>query len=454
MILIIGAGITGLAAAFELARRHVPFVVLEASGRAGGLIVTEHVQGFTIDGGPDSLLAQKPAALELCAELGLAARLMQTRPPRSAFVLKQNRLHPLPSPSVLGIPTTARALLQYDLLGWGARARMALEPLVPRQSLADESVGSFFRRRFGRTTVGLIAEPLLGGIHAGNVDELSVRSLFPRLVEAEQMPGKVMRTLARGSRVPPADGLFRALRGGMGELTAALCAALPAGALRLNASPADLHREDRTWRLTAANETFDAAAVIVTAPAHAAYRLLGDVDPLAAELCANVPYVSTASVALGFHRADITHPLSGSGFVVARRYQLARVTACTWVSSKWEGRAPADRVLLRAFVGGAHDPSAVDATDEALIEVALRDLSGVLGIKGPPVLTRVYRSRNAGAQHLVGHRDRMLRLARCLRALPGLYLAGSGYGAIGIPDCVAQGRQAAAAAADYVRMGT
>jgi protoporphyrinogen/coproporphyrinogen III oxidase len=451
MVVIIGAGITGLAAAFELARRGIPFVVLEASDRAGGLILTEHAQDFTIDGGPDSLLTQKPAAIELCAELGLASRLMETTPPRSAFVLKNDRLHALPSPSVLGIPTSVGALAKYDLLGWPARARMALEPLVPRSAAADESVGAFFQRRFGRAAVGLIAEPLLGGIHAGEIEQLSLRSLFPRLADAEHEPGRVVRSLARGHK-RPSQGLFRGLRGGMSELTDALVAALPAESVRLNCPPADLHRDDGGWQLTAGRDTIGAAAVILAAPAHAARALLADVDPQASDLCGSVPYVSTASIALGFPRDAIAHPLAGSGFVVARRHQSSRITACTWVSSKWQSRAPEGHALLRAFVGGAHDPSAVDATDEALVEVALRDLARVLEIKGAPVLTRVYRWRNAGAQHTVGHRARMDALWERLHTLRGLYVAGSGYGAIGIPDCVAQARQVAAAAADYVRM--
>ncbi len=170
-------------------------------------------------------------------------------------------------------------------------------------------------------------------------------------------------------------------------------------------------------------------------------------------MCASVPYVSTASVALGFRRADVAHPLAGSGFVVARRANVLRITACTWVSSKWEDRAPAGHVLIRAFLGGAHDPDVVDEPDDALIGMALRDLAPVLGLGGAPVLARAYRWRHAGAQHHVGHRARMAALAGRLRALPGLFVAGSGFASIGIPDCVADGRSAATSAADYVRMG-
>ncbi|MBA2603639.1 MAG: protoporphyrinogen oxidase [Acidobacteria bacterium] len=452
MILIIGGGITGLAVAFELARRDVPFLLLEKSQRPGGLIRTEHVDGFTLDAGPDSLLALKPSAIRLCEEIGLGSRLISSTPPRTAFVLKRGRLHPLPSPSVLGIPTGLAALAGYSLLTWGARARLALEPLVPPAEVADESVAAFFERRFGRATVSLIAEPLLGGIHAGRVGELSMRSLFPRLVEAEAKPGRVLRNLrSRGPADP--DGLFRSLRSGMGELVEALVTRLPAGSIRLGAAVESLTRGSSSWSVATDAGTVEAAAVILAAPAHAAATLLSSLDPAAAQICATVPYVSTASIALGWRRADVPHPLAGSGFVVARRHNALRITACTWVSSKWPGRAPEGHVLLRAFVGGAHDPHAAALDNEELVSTAVHDVSATLGIAAPPVLARVYRWPDSGAQHTVGHRARMAALGERLGSLPGLSVAGAGFDSIGIPDCITHGRRAAAAAADYVTMG-
>jgi oxygen-dependent protoporphyrinogen oxidase len=451
VIIIIGAGITGLAAAYELTQRHVPCVVLEAGARPGGLIRTEHVDGFTIDGGADSLLIQKPAALKLCEELGLASRLMSTRTPRTAFVVRNGRLYALPSPSVLGIPTSVAALARYALLDWHMRARVAIEPLMPARSYADESVASFFRRRFGPGTVDLIAQPLLGGIHAGDVEELSMPSLFPRFTAAEQQHGSVLRTIPPPGR---SDGLFRALRGGMSELVDALVRKLPAGSLLLDTPATGLQRRSPGWRVTAGADVFDAAGVLIAAPAHAAANLLRTVDESASRICGTVPYVSTASVALGWRRKDIAHPLAGSGFVVARRYNALRITACTWVSSKWDDRAPEGHALLRAFIGGAHDPAAADLGDAELIDTAVRDVSAILPITAPPLLTRVIRWHDAGAQHNVGHGARMAGLAERLRRLPGLFVAGSGFESIGIPDCVANGRRIAGAAADYVRMGS
>jgi protoporphyrinogen/coproporphyrinogen III oxidase len=452
LIIIVGGGITGLAAAFELSLRGVPFQLLEASARAGGLIHTEHADGFTIEAGPDSLLAQKPAGVGLCEELGLGPRLISTTPPRTAFVLKDGRLHALPSPSALGLPWTWRGIASYDLLSWPARLRLALEPLVPRRRAADEPVAAFFRRRFGSETVGLIAEPLLGGIHAGDVETLSLRSLFPRFAEAESKPGGVLRSFRRAHRPGGSDGLFRSLSSGMGELVTAIERRLPERAIRYRAPATSLGRDGRAWRVRAGDD-FEAraGAVVLAAPAHAAARLLQPVDAAAAALCREVPYVSTASVALAWPRDAIRHPLAGSGFVVARRHNALRITACTWVSSKWQARAPAGMTLLRAFVGGAHDPHAVDLTDDELVALAAREIGGVLGIDGPPRLARVFRWREAGAQHNVGQIARVARIEESLAAHGGLFVAGSGFRSVGIPDCVADGRAAAESAAHYVR---
>jgi oxygen-dependent protoporphyrinogen oxidase len=451
MIAVIGGGITGLAAAYELSTRQIPFILFEASPRLGGLIQTERADGFTIEAGPDSVLAQKRAALELFDELGLTPGVIASRSPRTAFVLKRGRLYPLPSPSVLGIPTTLSGIARYSLLPPLARARVALEPLTPvDREKTDESVAGFFRRRFGAATVGLVAEPLLGGIHAGDVEELSMHSLFPRFVDAEAR-GSVLHTF-RGTS-PSGDGLFRSLAGGMSTLVSAIERRLPGGSVRTEAPVLALERAASGWHVATAREDVVARAVIVAAPAFAASSLLSTVDARVSALCAEVPYISTASVALAWKRSDVAHPLSGSGFVVARRENALRITACTWVSSKWDARAPQDMALLRIFIGGAHDPHAVDLSDDELISVAVRDLGPILGISAAPVFGRAYRWRRAGAQHNVGHLARMREIDVRLGDHGGLLVAGSGFRSIGIPDCIAGGRAAGASAATYVTIG-
>jgi oxygen-dependent protoporphyrinogen oxidase len=190
-----------------------------------------------------------------------------------------------------------------------------------------------------------------------------------------------------------------------------------------------------------------ARAVVIAAPAFVAADLLAPIDADAAGLCREVPYVSTASVALAWPRTAIPHPLRGTGFVVARRHSDVRITACTWVSSKWEHRAPDDTVLLRVFLGGAHDPDIVDLDDEAMVAIARRDLHRTLGIAAEPALARVFRWRRAGAQHTVGQLARVDAIERALARHPGLFVAGSGFRSVGIPDCVADARRAATRAA-------
>ena len=471
-VTIIGGGITGLTAAYDLIRQNMRVAVLEASSRAGGLIQTDHVEGLTIEAGPDSLLAAKPAALALIDEIGIGARVQHVRPPGGAFVLRGRRLYRLPSPSLLGLPLSLSALARYDLLPPVARLRLALEPFigVPTSNVGprdgDESVASFFRRRFGAATVDLIAQPLLGGIHAGDIEQLSMRALFPRLLALEAQYGSVLHgarrtasTLNAGSHTPRASA-FVSLRGGMHTLVEALLQRL-GDVVRLNTPVSRLEPEGDAWRVEvpsreggshenaevrfppSGRRSIAARDVIIAAPAFVAAELLRPIDADAAALCARMPYVSTASIALAWPRAAVPHPLHGTGFVVARRHSDARLTACTWVSQKWEDRAPEGTVLMRAFIGGAHDPAAVDLDDTALVDIARRDLRAVLGVSEAPSTARVYRWHNAGAQHLVGQVARMDALDARLARHPGLYVAGSGFRSVGIPDCIADAHRVA-----------
>ena len=448
-VAIIGGGIAGLSAAYQLQRSQRRVLVLEAAPRVGGVIFTEHVDGWTIDAGPDALLVQKPAAISLCRELGLADRLHPTLTPRTSYVLRDGELHPLVEGSFLGFPLSAAALARSTLFTWPGKLRMGLEIAVPRrQAQGDESLGSFVRRRFGEEAAQYLAEPLLAGIHAGDVDRLSTQALFPRLVEAERQRGSVIRALRELHVKPSPQGAFVSLHGGIGELVDRLAAALTPGTVRVSSRVTDLRRAG-TFEIETPSGRLYARAVILATPAYAAAGLLRAVDTTVAGLCDTIPYASTATVAFGFRRDQIAHPMSGTGFVVPR-VERNPLLAATWVSSKWPGRAPEGHTLLRAFLGGARDPHRLDRSDAELIETARLALVNILNISGEPLLTRLYRWTRQSPQYEVGHFERVAAIETRLASVPGLFVAGSGFRAIGIPDCIADGREVAARAAEFV----
>lgn len=449
-VVVLGAGIAGLAAAWELQQRRVPFVIVERSGRAGGVIRTERVDGYIIDAGPDALLAQKPAGVDLCRELGIADRLIPTLPPRTAFIKRRARLVAIPDASFLGLPTRVAPFLASRLFSLRGKARMAAELLIPRALSDDESIGDFVRRRFGAEAREVLAEPLLAGIHAGDVDRLSVHALFPRLVEAERDHGSVLRALLFTRRRAAAGSAFVSFPAGLAELVDALLARLAEHSIRYDSACVRITGSGPFAVQLQSGQVLETRAVVIATPPLAAATALQPLDANLASLCAAIPYVSSATVAFGLRRGQVSHPLAGSGFVVTSRDRRA-VMAVTWVSSKWPDRAPEGRVLLRAFLGGTGDPAILGQGDAEIAHAAFADLADTLGIAGEPELTRVYRWPHATPQYHVGHLARVRAIDERLAALPGIYLTGSGYRGTGIPDCVADARETAARAAGFLR---
>ncbi len=440
-----GGGIAGLATAYELHQQKVPFVLFEAGPRVGGVVFSEEVDGFNIDGGPDALLIQKPEGIKLCQELGLGTRLVVTREPRLAYIQRGGRLHALPAASVMGIPTEWAPFVKTSLFSWPGKMRMGMEMFVPKRTeTGDESIGSFMRRRFGSEAVDYLAEPLLAGIHAGDVDRLSIRALFPRFPETEARFGSLLRAFRSQPRhAPSKDGAFKSLPGGLSEMINALEASLPASQIRKRTPVATIDFDRTAYRVqTTSGDVVSGAAVVVATPAFATARMLREAAPGVARLCGEVPYASAATVALAFKRDAISHALNGSGFVVPR-VEKTGIMAGSWLSSKWPHRAPEGFVLLRAFLGGARDPRAFEQSDREMVATALTAMRPLIGISGDPLFTRVYRWENANAQHEVGHIDRMAAIDRELGAHPGLFITGSGFRGVGIPDCVADGRATA-----------
>jgi oxygen-dependent protoporphyrinogen oxidase len=442
-VVVVGAGISGLTTAYDLGRRGLSVRLLERDDRAGGLILTERVEDFLIDAGPDSLLAQKPAALELCTELGLADRLVPTLEPRASYVVRGGVLHVLPEGSVFGIPIRLRALVESSLFSVRGKLRMAAEVFVRRRPAdrGDESIAEFVGRRFGDEAVTYLAEPLLAGIHAGDVHRLSIRALFPRLVDAEATHGSVIRALRAQRHAAAPEGAFRSLEGGLGDMVSALVRHLPPGTLQCRARVESIDPADVFLVRVAGRETIAARAVVLATPAHVTASLVRGIDGDLASLCGGIASVSSAAIVLGYRREAVDHPLQGSGFVVPR--SEGQVLAVSWVSSKWPGRAPSSVALMRAFVGGARDSSIVEREDHELAAIADAELRRLMPIAEPPLFRRVYRWPRANAQHEVGHLDRMRAIDAALERHPGLFVTGSAFRGVGIPDCVADARAVA-----------
>ena len=453
-VVVVGGGITGLVAARDLAAAGVPVTLVEAGGRLGGKILTERIDGFLVEAGPDSFLTTRPAAVELCRELGLGNRLIGTREPRAVFIRHRERLVPLPEGLALVLPTRLRPFLTTPLFSPLEKLRMGLDLLLPRGALdGDESVGAFLRRRLGNALVERLAGPLLGGIYGTDVDQLSLLAVMPQLRAAERahrsllLAGRAGPGAPRGANGPPAGSLFQSLAGGMGELVDALRAALERGSQPARRADLDRGRGAGAGRRRAPRPPLrridrEADAVVLAVPAPAAARLLEARVPAAAGVLRTVPFGSSVAVTLGCPEDALPRPLRGHGFLVPPGEGLA-ISACTWSSAKWPGRAPEGFVLLRASLR-APDAALLAATDETLVAMARADLARSMGLRGDPAIAHVARWPHATPRYMIGHLDRVRAARDALAATPGIVLAGASYGGVGLPDCVAQGRAAAA----------
>jgi oxygen-dependent protoporphyrinogen oxidase len=328
---------------------------------------------------------------------------------------------------------------------------MGLDLLLPsRREGGDESIASFVRRRFGSEVLERVAEPLLAGIHAGDPETLSLHATFPRLADLEVRYGSLVRGLRAAPKPPPSATPFVSLQDGLGELTEALVSRLPKDALRLGRAVSVLGRTDGAFTLgLEGGWTTEAGAVILALPAHAAAPLTAPLSPEAAAILSEIRFASTVVLVLGYRREDLAHPLDGYGLIVPRTAGL-RTSALSFHSTKFEGRAPEDRVMLRVFLGGIQDGGVVDLPDAELLAVAEREMGPVLGVRGEPVLVRVFRWPRATPQMEVGHFQKVARIERALEAVPGLFLTGAGLRGTGVPDCISDAQRAASSASAFL----
>jgi oxygen-dependent protoporphyrinogen oxidase len=465
---IVGGGIAGLAAAYELeqarrAGKKVEYTLFESRDRLGGSLSSEVVDGAVLERGPDSFLTEKPAAAELCRELGLGAELTPSNDAdRKTYIVVHNRLVPLPDGLMFLVPTKLISTALSRLFSLPTKIRMGLELLhPPRPSGQDESVAALVERHFGREAVDRLADPLLSGIFGGDSSQLSARTVLPRLVEMENEYGSLtwgmlaahhkMRAYAKKSVQKGKSGgsrsIFTAMRGGMNQLVDALAARLDPECVRLATPVNGLEKVADGWKIAAGGKTEVYDAVILASPAWAAGELMGRIDPQLAEELRGIPYSSSITVNLIYDEAQLGRLPDGFGFLVPV-VEGRSMLACTFVHRKFLGRTPPGKAVLRAFLGGMKNEALMAAPDAELLATVRRELSEILGEKilsaaAEPLHSQVSRWPRAMAQYAVGHQERMKRITARVAALTGLQLAGNAYDGIGIPDCIRLGRKAA-----------
>jgi oxygen-dependent protoporphyrinogen oxidase len=454
-VLVIGGGITGLAAAHTLATAEdAPRVtVLEADDRLGGKILTSPFAGLpAVDEGPDSLLARVPEALELCRQVGLGGELVHpTGAP--AYVWWGGQMHPLPEGLVLGVPAGVVGLIRSRLLSWRGTARAGLEPVLPgswaRERIEADDLGGIVRRRFGAEVLDRLVGPLVGGINAGDPACMSAAAVAPQLADAAARHRSLLlglradaRSRAASNGGPPGP-VFAAPRAGVGALverTAAAARALGVE-IRTGCAATPLERHGSGWRCG----DLEPDAVIVAVPARTASDLLRDVAPEAAGRLAGFDAVSVAMVTLAVPESGFTRALDGSGYLVPRAAQRA-VTACSWASTKWAHQRVPGQAVLRVSVGRAGDESAAGLDDDSLLAAVLTDLRHQMGLRTDPTEVRISRWPRGLPQYRPGHLDRVGELERRLaEEAPGVVLAGASYRGVGVPSCIRSARVAARA---------
>ncbi|WP_419929750.1 protoporphyrinogen oxidase [Candidatus Poriferisocius sp.] len=431
-IAVVGAGITGLVAGHEAAKAGAEVVVYEAAERAGGRLLTTELAGQPVDEGADAFLARVPWATELCQELGLGDELVSPAQ-RAAFVYSRGALRALPQPNVMGVPLDFDALAASGIVSSDGANRARQEPeLAGSPLVGDESVGALMRRRLGDEVAERLVDPLVGGINASSIDDLSVQAAVPQLAEAASRgPSLVqeLRRLAASSTVDPAAPVFFTLPDGLGRLTDGLGDRL-GDRLRLSSPVAELGE-------------IDADKVIVTLPADAARPLVAPVSARAAELMGKIDYASVVLVSLAFDASEVDHPMAGSGYLVPSVEGLS-ITACSWASSKWNHVGSADTVVLRVSAGRYGNDQVLALGDDALLEAVGADLTTTMGLNAEPQEVRISRWERSLPQFRPGHLGLVAEIEQSLaQDAPWLQVAGAWARGLGIPACIHQGRLAA-----------
>lgn len=463
-IAILGGGIAGLSAAYELASQQqsgapIEFVLFEATPRLGGIVETVERDGFVIECGPDSWVTEKPWARELAAELGLEQEILHSNDhQRKTYIAEDGRLTAMPDAMRMMVPLNPDALAESLLFSESAKAAYLREPARAAELKAstpeeDESVYSFVVRHFGDEVAETIAAPLLAGVFGGDIGTLSARAVIPALVAVEREHGSLILGLRQKISANPAP-VFTTLKHGLGQLITQMETRIPAASIHRNTAVTGMERADAGWQIltsgagTTGAGSFD--AVLLATPASVTCHLLMQIEHGLAEL---LPQEASSAIvaALAFSKSP-AEPMRippGFGFLVPQRKTFSlgpassALLACTFVDQKFSHRAPEGAALLRVFFGGPNAPALMKQSDAALVELALKTLTPILGGLPEPAFSIVRRLPDSLPQYAVGHLGRIAKLESRIAGLPHLRLIGSAYRGVGLPDLIRDGRNAA-----------
>ena len=441
-IAVVGAGIAGLATAFEVIRRggaSIDVAIFEAADRAGGNLRTERLDGYTCEWGPNGFLDSAPETLALVDALGLRDRvLVSTDAARRRFLYRRGRL--------VALPESPPAFLASPLLSPAGRLRVLAEPFARARPDEDETIHAFASRRIGSEAADVLIDAMVSGVFGGNARELSLRACFPKMWEMETAHGGLVRAMIakRRSRKASSGGVgapagrLTSFHGGVEDLVDGLVRALP-GRVRLRQPVTGLsRRHDGGWRLEVPEAgELDADAVVLAIGARQAAPLVRALDSGLSSTLLEIPSAPMVVVALGYELSGLGHPLDGFGFLVPRGEGL-RILGALWDSSVYAGRAPEGHGLIRVMLGGAHDAAAIALNDADVLEIARRELRTAMHVDAVPAFTRVFRHPVGIPQYTVGHLARLARIDAALATLPGLFVAGNSYRGVAINSCVTE----------------
>jgi protoporphyrinogen/coproporphyrinogen III oxidase len=450
-VIVIGAGLSGLACAHRLSQLGAEVTVLEASDRAGGFLGTIRKDGFLFESGPQSFQLTE-ILRDLIRELGIESELQKANPSAARYILLHGRLQK--------IPTSPQAMLTSSLLGAGSRWKILTEPFrKTRPPAGEESVASFARRKFGNEILEYLVGPFVSGVYAGDPEMLSLRAAFPSLDEWEREYGSVLRGAkkARTRKGPSEPESLCSFHQGMAALPSAMAAKLgdrlqtQTRAISLSRSGTagnEIH-EVRIER-TVGSKNMQAAAIVVATPAYVSAHLIGSISAQLGHTLSGIAYAPVAVVAAGYYQQQVGEPMNGFGYLVPRSEKL-HTLGTVWNSSLFPGRAPRGAVTLTSFTGGATNPEIASEPEGEIAKIIQSENEHILKIIGSPVTSAVWKYPRALPQYNLGHGHVVEAIRDAERKLPGIFFAGNYLEGPSVGKCVENGFRTADAVQNYLQ---